>query len=77
MCFELYAGSGAEIIKACKTVSKGKVSLKLYQSFGRSLNLSYYLFKVVEGKHTVYRMSAATEEEKNEWIKCQFLDFSS
>ncbi|CRK90340.1 CLUMA_CG004014, isoform A [Clunio marinus] len=26
--------------------------------------------KVVEGKHTVYRMSAATEEEKNEWIKC-------
>jgi len=26
--------------------------------------------KVVEGKHTVYRMSAATEEEKEEWIKC-------
>ncbi|XP_075231682.1 cytohesin steppke isoform X1 [Lycorma delicatula] len=26
--------------------------------------------KVVEGKHTVYRMSAATSEEKDEWIKC-------
>ncbi|XP_059472495.1 cytohesin-1 isoform X1 [Neocloeon triangulifer] len=26
--------------------------------------------KVVEGKHTVYRMSAATEEEKDDWIKC-------
>uniref|UniRef100_A0A8D8QNM7 Cytohesin-1 n=1 Tax=Cacopsylla melanoneura TaxID=428564 RepID=A0A8D8QNM7_9HEMI len=26
--------------------------------------------KVVEGKHTVYRMSAATVEEKDEWIKC-------
>jgi len=26
--------------------------------------------KVVEGKHTVYRMSASTEEEKEEWIKC-------
>ncbi|XP_023701417.1 cytohesin-1 isoform X3 [Cryptotermes secundus] len=26
--------------------------------------------KVVEGKHTVYRMSAATPEEKDEWIKC-------
>jgi len=26
--------------------------------------------KVVEGKHSVYRMSASTEEEKNEWIKC-------
>jgi cytohesin len=26
--------------------------------------------KVVEGKHTVYRMSAATPEERDEWIKC-------
>uniref|UniRef100_A0A1B6H0B3 Cytohesin-1 n=1 Tax=Cuerna arida TaxID=1464854 RepID=A0A1B6H0B3_9HEMI len=26
--------------------------------------------KVVEGKHTVYRMSAATAEERDEWIKC-------
>lgn len=26
--------------------------------------------KVVEGKHTVYRMSASTGEEKDEWIKC-------
>jgi len=24
----------------------------------------------VTGKHTVYRMSAATPEEKDEWIKC-------
>merc|ERR1712227_609248 len=26
--------------------------------------------KVVGGKHSVYRMSASTEEEKDEWIKC-------
>lgn len=26
--------------------------------------------QVVEGKHSVYRMSAATEEDKQEWIKC-------
>jgi hypothetical protein len=25
---------------------------------------------VVTGKHTVYRMSAATPEEKDDWIKC-------
>ncbi|XP_065355401.1 uncharacterized protein step isoform X1 [Calliphora vicina] len=47
-CFELFATGGADIIKACKTDSEGKV---------------------VEGKHTVYRMSAATEEEQQEWIK--------
>lgn len=27
-------------------------------------------FQVVEGKHSVYRMSAATDEDKQEWIKC-------
>ncbi|XP_013109800.2 uncharacterized protein LOC106088696 isoform X1 [Stomoxys calcitrans] len=47
-CFELFASGGAEIIKACKTDSEGKV---------------------VEGKHSVYRMSAATEEDQQEWIK--------
>lgn len=47
-CFELFATGGADIIKACKTDSEGKV---------------------VEGKHTVYRMSAATEEDQQEWIK--------
>ena len=26
--------------------------------------------KVVEGKHTVYRMSAAEQAEKDEWIAC-------
>lgn len=26
--------------------------------------------KVVEGKHNVYKMSAATADEKEEWIKC-------
>lgn len=31
---------------------------------------SISLFQVVEGKHTVYRMSAAAEEDKLEWIKC-------
>jgi len=25
---------------------------------------------VVEGKHTVYRMSAGTLEEKDDWIAC-------
>ena len=26
--------------------------------------------KVVEGKHTVYRMSAAAPEDKDDWIAC-------
>lgn len=26
--------------------------------------------RVVEGNHTVYRISAPTPEEKDEWIKC-------
>lgn len=26
--------------------------------------------RVVEGNHTVYRISAPTPEEKGEWIKC-------
>ena len=26
--------------------------------------------RVVEGNHTVYRISAPTPEEKEEWIKC-------
>lgn len=26
--------------------------------------------KVIEGKHTVYRMASTSGEEKNEWIKC-------
>lgn len=30
----------------------------------------FIILQVVEGKHTVYRMSAATEEEKLDWIKC-------
>ncbi|XP_004527282.1 cytohesin-1 isoform X2 [Ceratitis capitata] len=47
-CFELFATGGADIIKACKTDSEGKV---------------------VEGKHSVYRMSAATAEDQLEWIK--------
>lgn len=29
-CFELYACGGADIIKACKTDSEGKVSLNNY-----------------------------------------------
>ncbi|CAK1547265.1 unnamed protein product [Leptosia nina] len=48
-CLELYASGGADLIKACKTDSEGKV---------------------VEGKHTVYRMSASTAEERDEWIEC-------
>ena len=31
----------------------------------------------MEGKHTVYRMSASTEEEKDDWIKCiQWVDLA-
>lgn len=26
--------------------------------------------KAIPGKHTVYRMSCSTSEDKNEWIKC-------
>lgn len=26
--------------------------------------------RVIEGKHTVYRLSASTKEEKDIWIKC-------
>jgi cytohesin len=26
--------------------------------------------RVVEGKHAVYRMSAGSEEERVEWVKC-------
>lgn len=32
-CFELYAGGGADIIKACKTDSEGKVKLSLIRIF--------------------------------------------
>lgn len=28
------------------------------------------LVYLLPGKHTVYRMSAATDEEKDQWIKC-------
>jgi len=47
-CFEMFAASGSDVIKACKTDNDGKV---------------------VEGKHTTYRMSAATQEEMGVWIK--------
>jgi hypothetical protein len=36
--------------------------------FAVSVKITVYF--VVIGKHTVYRMSAATPEEKDEWIKC-------
>ena len=26
--------------------------------------------RVIEGRHTVYRMSAATKEDKDSWIEC-------
>lgn len=66
-CFELFATGGADIIKACKTDSEGKVSTQDKKMY---CLISYiFIFQVVEGKHTVYRMSAATEEDQQEWIK--------
>lgn len=90
-CFELYACGGADIIKACKTDSEGKVSHRIIcesiifdfslSSHCLIININESIIKqfslkkknylqVVEGKHTVYRMSAAAEEDKLEWIKC-------
>lgn len=37
--------------------------------FNEKKNVVFVIFQVVEGKHSVYRMSAATEEDKQEWIK--------
>ena len=42
-----------------------------------SQTLTLIFAQVVEGKHTVYRMSASTEEEKDDWIKCiQWVDLA-
>ena len=68
-CFELFA-AGNEVIKACKTDSDGKVvegAVFLYCIKYSSVATGWSIFS---GKHTVYRMSASTEEEKDEWIKC-------
>lgn len=44
-----------------------------FNRFDVSFNLindrTNFLF-LIPGKHTVYRMSAATAEEKEDWIKC-------
>jgi cytohesin len=71
----LYACGGADIIKACKTDSEGKVSIDIHTLvlciIANPSQFSIFpISQVVEGKHTVYRMSAATDEEKQEWIKC-------
>ena len=73
-CFELFSANN-EVIKACKTASEGKVvegkeftiTLHKYSNIGKRYHL-FLFFKI--GKHSVYRMSASTEEEKDEWIKC-------
>ncbi|CAG9135006.1 unnamed protein product [Plutella xylostella] len=68
-CLELYASGGADLIKACKTDSEGKVvegkhtvyrphCLELYASGGADLIKACKTDsegKMVEGKHTVYR----------------------
>lgn len=49
-----------------KTIKRKKS--KLFAFLNEIIKKNY--FQVVEGKHSVYRMSAATEEDKQEWIKC-------
>jgi len=68
-CFELYSAIN-EVIKACKTDSEGKVVSGIldYSHLLNCKNPTYRLLFCI-GKHTVYRMSSATEEEKDEWIK--------
>nr|CAD7263169.1 unnamed protein product [Timema shepardi] len=76
-CFELHA-SGTDFIKACKTDSEGKVVEGGYQTIVNTqcivclqlLQRRRTSGSSVSGKHTVYRVSAATPEEKDEWIKC-------
>lgn len=68
-CFELFATGGADIIKACKTDSEGKVRFILFYFVYSCLFIFLWLLQVVEGKHSVYRMSAATAEDQLEWIK--------
>lgn len=52
------------------------ISVHDIRLFVSSLAISYLACKtdsegkVVEGKHTVYRMSAAEQGEKDEWIAC-------
>ena len=68
-CFELFS-AGNDVIKACKTDSEGKVvegTQQFFFSHMKYFDLNFYIFI---GKHTVYRMSASTEDEKDEWVKC-------
>ena len=59
------------MIKACKTDSDGKVTPVSLLVVRKSKSIPFHIhWQVVEGKHTVYRMSASTEEEKDDWIKC-------
>lgn len=77
-CFELYA-TGTDFIKACKTDSEGKVVEGEFGFFFWPLDFFFLsslaelrnkLLSSLAGKHTVYRMSAATADEKEDWIKC-------
>jgi hypothetical protein len=45
-----------------------QVQICLWHDFAAFVIMIVVCF--VAGKHTVYRMSAATPEEKDEWIKC-------
>ena len=67
-CFELFS-AGNDVIKACKTDSEGKVVEGTQKNNSDVEYFDLNLFILI-GKHTVYRMSASTEEEKEEWVKC-------
>ena len=69
-CFELFSANN-EVIKACKTDSEGKVVEGKKTLSEKSISQKYQIYIFFNtGKHSVYRMSASTEEEKDEWIKC-------
>lgn len=92
-CFELYATGGNDFIKgtngtiACEYYIEKKKTKKYLQIKFFFFRLFFFINKacktdsegkVVEGKHTVYRMSAAEQAEKDEWIACiRYMSFSN
>ncbi|KAK3728521.1 hypothetical protein QZH41_011608 [Actinostola sp. cb2023] len=63
-CFEIYsADNSSGLIKACKTDSEGKVVEGTYFSIDTYIH-------VPNCHHDVYRICAASEEERETWIGC-------
>lgn len=42
----------------------------ILNTYKKNMYIYFYKWTFFVGKHTVYRMSAATAEEKDEWTKC-------